>query len=151
MQRGAQRRPARRAPREAFADGSKAKVRGARQSALGAFPPPIKKVGFGDRGFFIWARASPYQTASSAILVHRTPFAVLALADRYISPGITAGGCAGVMYDCLSVSWATRISDTGGRALPTPPYIYIAIYSFTWGTLTALGVVLLIHTTPRGC
>ena len=102
LQRGAQRRPARRAPREAFADGSKAKVRGARQSALGAFPPPIKKVGFGDRGFFIWARASPYQTASSAILVHRTPFAAGALADPTYHQDITAGGCAGVMYHCLS-------------------------------------------------
>ena len=47
LQRGAQRRPARRAPREAFADGSKAKVRGARQSALGAFPPRSKKWDLG--------------------------------------------------------------------------------------------------------
>ena len=83
LQRGAQRRPARRAPREAFADGSKAKVRGARQSALGAFPPPIKKWDLGIEPRHVLHTRMFVERNSAGTIVTPTPTPC----QSHISPG----------------------------------------------------------------
>ena len=102
-------------PPRSIADCSKAKVRAAENRRLLALP--VEQMKFNRN--FPWNRIP--QAASCA------PWA--RLADRYISPGITAGGRAGVMYHCLSAPWETRVRARGCVRFPLRQTVALTLSS----------------------